>query len=81
MPCCANCGSRSNLRLYDLGGADLGERRWWCLECAFSARRLGRSVELAPVWIEQAALHRLPMKLVYDDELSQSERSVEPQAS
>jgi hypothetical protein len=62
MHCCATCGNSKDLRLYDVRSADDVERRWWCLECWFSARRLGVNAELAPAWIERAALHKLPLK-------------------
>jgi hypothetical protein len=61
MQCCASCGKSRDLRLYEVHGDPI-ERRWWCLECMFSARRRGLSVESVPVWIERAALHQLPMK-------------------
>jgi recombinational DNA repair protein (RecF pathway) len=62
MQCCASCGETQDLRLYEVLGGDHVERRWWCFECLISARRLGVSAELAPAWIERAALHQLPMK-------------------
>jgi hypothetical protein len=61
MQCCASCGKSRDLRLYEVHGDPI-ERRWWCLECMFSARRRGLSVESVPVWIERAALHQLPLK-------------------
>ncbi len=62
MQCCASCGTTQDLRLYEIqDGAD-DNRCWWCPECAFSARRLGVTAGLSPVWIERAALHQLPMK-------------------
>jgi hypothetical protein len=63
MQCCATCGKVQDLRLHEVGRGDQFERRWWCLECWFSARRLGANAELAPAWIERAALHQLPMKM------------------
>jgi hypothetical protein len=62
MLCCASCGRTQDLRLYEVRGGDHVKRRWWCPECRFSARRLGVNAELAPAWIERAALHQLPMK-------------------
>jgi len=62
MQCCASCGKTQDLRLYEVQGGDHVERRWWCFECLISARRLGVNAELAPAWIERAALHQLPMK-------------------
>jgi len=59
---CATCGTTEDLRLYFLQGVGYVERRWWCPACWFAARRLGVSAEIAPVWIERAALNRLPMK-------------------
>jgi hypothetical protein len=59
---CATCGKTEDLRLYFLQGVACVERRWWCPPCWFAARRLGVSAEIAPVWIERAALNRLPMK-------------------
>jgi hypothetical protein len=64
MQCCATCGNHQDLRLYEIRSGDDVERRWWCLECWFSARRHGSNAELAPVWIERAALHKLPLKLL-----------------
>jgi hypothetical protein len=61
MQCCSSCGKSRDLRLYEVHGDPI-ERRWWCLECMFSARRRGVSVEAVPVWIERAALHQLPLK-------------------
>jgi hypothetical protein len=60
--CCAGCGRSSDLRLYEIQIGDDVERRWWCLECRFSARRRGVIAEPAPAWIERAALRRLPLK-------------------
>jgi hypothetical protein len=62
MQCCATCGKTQDLRLYEVRVGDHGERCWWCLECSFSARRLGANLKLAPAWIERAELHQLPMK-------------------
>jgi hypothetical protein len=62
MQCCTTCGTTEDLRLYEVHDEDHVERRWWCLECLFSARRLGVMADLAPAWIERAALHQLPMK-------------------
>jgi hypothetical protein len=62
MLCCASCGKNQDLRLYEVRSGDRVKRRWWCPECRFSARRLGVNAELAPAWIERAALHQLPMK-------------------
>jgi hypothetical protein len=62
MQCCAGCGKTQDLRLYEVHGGDHVERRWWCFECLIAARRLGVNAELAPAWIERAALHQLPMK-------------------
>ena len=62
MQCCASCGKTQDLRLYEVQGGDHVGRRWWCFECLISARRLGAKAELAPAWIERAALHQLPMK-------------------
>jgi hypothetical protein len=59
---CATCGKTEDLRLYFLQSVAYVERRWWCPECWFAARRLGLNAEIAPVWIERAALNRLPMK-------------------
>ena len=59
---CATCGTTADLRLYFLQRGARVERRWWCPECWFSARRLGENAATAPVWIERAALNRLPMK-------------------
>jgi len=59
---CATCGTTEDLRLYFVQRGTRVERGWWCPECWFSARRLGVKVEVAPVWIERAALNRLPMK-------------------
>jgi len=59
---CATCGTTENLRLYFVERGARVERRWWCPECWFSARRLRASVDVAPVWIERVALNRLPMK-------------------
>jgi hypothetical protein len=64
MQCCASCGQAQDLRLYEVASDDHVERRWYCLECWFSARSLGLNAELAPAWIERAALHELPLKLV-----------------
>jgi hypothetical protein len=62
--CCAGCGRSSDVRLFDIRiGNDL-DRRWWCLECRFSARRRGVIAEPAPAWIERAAERRLPLKLL-----------------
>ena len=60
--CCAGCGRSSDLRLYEIQIGNDVERRWWCQECRFSARRRGVVAEPAPVWIERAALRRLPLK-------------------
>ena len=62
MQCCATCGKTQDLRLYEIHFGDHLEHRWWCLDCWFSARRLGTEAEPAPAWIERAALHQLPMK-------------------
>jgi hypothetical protein len=62
MQCCASCGETQDLRLYEVQGGDRVERRWWCFECLISARRVGVIADLAPAWIERAALHQLPMK-------------------
>ena len=62
MRCCASCGSNQDLRLYEGQDGDHANRRWWCLECSFSARHLGVTAGLSPAWIERAALHGLPMK-------------------
>jgi hypothetical protein len=62
MQCWASCGKTQDLRLYEVQGGDHVERRWWCFECLIAARRLGVNAELAPAWIERAALHQLPMK-------------------
>jgi hypothetical protein len=62
MQCCASCGETQDLRLYEVQGGDHVERRWWCFECLISARRVGVIADLAPAWIERAALHQLPMK-------------------
>jgi hypothetical protein len=59
---CATCGTTQELRLYLLRGDD--RRRWWCLGCFSLARRLGVDADLAPVWIERAALYRLPLKSI-----------------
>lgn len=59
---CASCGTTQDLRLYEVRAGDSVKRRWWCPECRFSARRLGVNADLAPAWIERAALHQLPMK-------------------
>jgi hypothetical protein len=59
---CATCGKTEDLRLYFLQGVACVERRWWCPACWFAARRLGMNADVAPVWIERAALNRLPMK-------------------
>jgi len=59
---CTTCGKTENLRLYILAGGSHLQRRWWCPACWFSARRLGVNAELAPVWIERAALNQLPTK-------------------
>lgn len=68
MQCCASCGVPHDVRLYEIETDDQFERRWWCRECYFRERRLGLDIDLAPAWIERAALHRLPTK-----ELPQSE--------
>ncbi len=62
MQCCTTCGKTQDLRLYGVQFGDRVEHRWWCLECWFSARRLGANAELVPAWIERAARHQLPMK-------------------
>lgn len=62
MQSCASCGKTGDLRLYEVHDGDHVERRWWCLDCLFTARRLGVTAELTPAWIERAALHQLPMK-------------------
>ena len=62
MNSCADCGDALDLRLYEVHGGDHIERRWLCLECLFSARRLGVIAELAPAWIERAWRHQLPLK-------------------
>ena len=62
MQCCASCGETQDLRLYEVHGGGHVERRWWCFECLISARRIGVIADLAPAWIERAALHQLPMK-------------------
>jgi hypothetical protein len=62
MQCCASCGEAKELRLYEVQAGDHVERRLWCHDCVFWARRLGVNAELAPAWIERAALHELPMK-------------------
>ena len=62
MQCCASCGETKDLRLYEVQGGDHVERRWWCFDCLISARRIGVIADLAPAWIERAALHQLPMK-------------------
>ena len=64
MQCCASCRKTQDLRLYEIQSDYQVERRWWCPECWFSARRLGVDAELAPAWIERAALHLLPMKVL-----------------
>ena len=62
MPSCATCRTTQHIRLYELRG-DLDERRrWWCADCFSVARRRGAEAHLAPVWIERAALYRLPLK-------------------
>jgi hypothetical protein len=62
MPSCAACGATQELRLYDLRG-DLNERRrWWCVDCFSLARGQGVEAVPAPVWVERAALYRLPLK-------------------
>ena len=62
MQCCASCGEARELRLYEVQTRDRVERHLWCLECVFWARRLGVNADLAPVWTERAALHKLPTK-------------------
>jgi hypothetical protein len=62
MPRCANCDSTADLRLYERRVGDELERHWWCLECSFSALQRGTSARLAPVWVERAAMGRLPTK-------------------
>ena len=64
MQCCAGCGQAQDLRLYEVESGDQVERRWYCPECVFSVRRLGGSPEPVAEWIERAALHQLPLKLV-----------------
>ena len=59
---CATCGKARELRLCEVRSGDHVDRRWWCLNCLFSARRRGVDAYLAPAWIERAALHQLPMK-------------------
>src|SRR5215211_645401 len=62
MPRCATCDTRRNVRLYEFRVGDDLEHRWWCPECSFSAQRAGTPARLSPVWVERAALRRLPTK-------------------
>jgi hypothetical protein len=63
VPSCATCGGSAELRLYEL--RDQGDiRRWWCVDCAYFNRRLGIAADLAPAWVERAALRQLPSKPV-----------------
>jgi len=62
--CCAICGARQDLRLYEVGDGDNITRRWWCPDCLFRSRRGGVAATLCPVWIERAALRQLPTKPV-----------------
>jgi hypothetical protein len=64
VPSCATCGGTSELRLYELQ-VDHGDvRRWWCVDCSYFNRRLGVGADLAPAWVERAALRQLPLKPV-----------------
>lgn len=78
MPSCATCGGSDELRLYELRGDDVDVRRWWCVDCSSFNRRLGVVADLAPAWVERAALRRLPMKPVdvIRDRLVLAERRV-----
>ena len=62
MQTCASCGTTQELRLYELRDDLVEPRRWWCVGCFSWARGLGVEADLVPVWIERAALHRLPAK-------------------
>jgi len=59
---CATCGTTADLRLYSLQRGTRLERHWLCPDCWFAAWRVGVNASAAPVWIERAALNRLPMK-------------------
>src|SRR5258706_6731917 len=64
VPSCATCGGSAELRLYELR-VDQGDvRRWWCVDCSYFNRRLGVGADLAPAWVERAALRQLPVKPV-----------------
>jgi hypothetical protein len=64
VPSCATCGGCVELRLYELNGDQGDIRRWWCVDCAYFNRRLGIRADLAPAWVERAALRQLPSKPV-----------------
>ena len=66
MYACASCLEVRDVRLFDVRVGGRVVRHWWCPECAFSERRLGYEVELAPVWIERAARRQLPVKELPD---------------
>jgi len=64
LPTCATCGGSEELRLYELR-VDQGDvRRWWCVDCSYFNRHLGVGADLAPAWVERAALRQLPSKPV-----------------
>lgn len=64
MPTCATCGGSAELRLYELQGDQGDVRCWWCVDCSYFNRRLGVQADLAPAWVERAALRQLPSKPV-----------------
>jgi hypothetical protein len=68
MPSCATCGGTEDVRLYEARAAGTERPRWWwCVDCAYFAVRLnGIAADPAASWIERAALHRLPARLVGD---------------
>jgi hypothetical protein len=59
---CASCEQAFAVRLFDVRLDGHIRRYWWCPPCAFAEQRRGVDVEPSPVWIERAALKRLPVK-------------------
>ena len=67
MPSCATCGGTDHVRLYVLRDARGESGRWWCLDCAYFARRLsGIRADVAPAWVERAALRELPTRPLFE---------------
>jgi len=74
---CATCGTTADLRLYFLQRGTRVERHWLCPDCLFAARRVGVNASAAPVWIERAALNRLPMKPLEADYLGHNSPTID----